>query len=62
LGCVPILSEHQFSLSVIDEAVFKIAESSAAVPGWSKAEGVVVHIDGSNYKVVINGDENKRVG
>ena len=63
LGTVPILSQAQYSPSEVGEATYQLETTgSVAVPGWMKPEGIVVYIGKDTYKVVINGDENKRAG
>lgn len=63
LGVVPILSQEQYSPTHVGETEYLLTSAgSQAVTGWMKPEGFVVCIANEKYKVVLNGDDNKRAG
>jgi hypothetical protein len=61
-GVVPLLYEGEFTSTVVDETLQKLAtEGSVAAPGFMNPEGVVVYLPASQsyFKVTLGGDGHK---
>jgi hypothetical protein len=59
---VPLLYEGEFTSTVVDETLQKLAtEGSVAAPGFMNPEGVVVYLPASQsyFKVTLGGDGHK---
>lgn len=63
LGHVNILYTGPYDPAVVKDISDDMRQQgSVSVPGWGNPEGLVVLLDKVAYKVILNGDEDKRAG
>ncbi len=63
VGQVPVLYEGEFHQQALLDTIGLLSSGSVAAPGFQRFEGVVVTFAaGPSFKVISNGDEEKRAG